>query len=101
MILCEWDTCGASVKELEESMNEEAEMREEKERYNTRRGAVTQQEVIIEECRDEGKMRARVKVRMRRTRRRMKTRTSPCAHLDFQQSGPQSKMASLCCSFHP
>ena len=44
-ILCEWDTCTASVKELEEvleveeSMDEEAEMTEEKERYNARWGA--------------------------------------------------------------
>ena len=41
LILCEWDTCAASVKELEEMlaaeelMDEEAEMRQEKEHGNT------------------------------------------------------------------
>ena len=49
-----------SVKELEEvlaaeeSMDEEAEMRKEKERYNMRRGAGIWQEVVVEEHRDEG-----------------------------------------------
>ena len=46
-ILHEWDTCVASVKELEEvleveeSMDEEAEMRQEKEWYNARRSVAT------------------------------------------------------------
>ena len=45
-ILCEQDTCVASVKELEEvlaaeeSMDEEAELWKEKARYNARRGAM-------------------------------------------------------------
>ena len=58
-ILHEWDTCTASVKELEEVlaveelMDDEVEMRKEK-WYDARRGAMTQQEVVIEECRDEG-----------------------------------------------
>ena len=60
LILHEWDTCAASVKELEEvlaaeeSTDEEAELRKEKARYDVRRGTTTQQEVVIEECRDEG-----------------------------------------------
>ena len=60
LILRERDTCTASVKELEEvlvaeeSTDDEVEMRKEKERYNTRRGVMTQQEVVVEECRDEG-----------------------------------------------
>ena len=59
-ILHERDTCMESVKELEEVlaaeelMDEEAEMRKEKERYDARRGVMTQQEVIVEEHRDEG-----------------------------------------------
>ena len=59
-ILHEWDTCVALVKELEEvlaaeeSMDEEAEMREEKVHYNAKRGVATQQEVIIEGHKDEG-----------------------------------------------
>ena len=46
-ILREWDTCAALVKELEEvleaeeSTDEEAEMRQEKEQYDTRRSAAT------------------------------------------------------------
>ena len=46
-ILHEWDTCTASVKELEEvlaveeSTDDEAELRKEKERYDARRGAMT------------------------------------------------------------
>ena len=36
-ILHEWDMCVASVKELEESMDDEAEMRKEKECYNAKR----------------------------------------------------------------
>ena len=49
-----------SVKELEdvlaaeESTEDEVEMRNEKERYNVRRGAGIRQEVIVEERRDEG-----------------------------------------------
>ena len=59
-ILRERDTCAASVKELEEvlaaeeSTDEEAELGKEKARYDARRGATTRQEVIVEECRDEG-----------------------------------------------
>ena len=59
-ILHEQDMCVALVKELEEvleaeeSTNEEAEMRREKERYDTRRSVVTWQKVIVEEHRDEG-----------------------------------------------
>ena len=46
-ILCEWETCAALVKELEEvlavaeSTDEEAELWKEKVRYNVRRGAMT------------------------------------------------------------
>ena len=46
-ILHEWDTCTVLVKELEEvlaveeSMDKEAEMREEKVHYNAKRGAAT------------------------------------------------------------
>ena len=60
LILREWDTCAASVKELEdvlvaeESTDDEAEMRKEKEQYDTRRGVGIRQEVVVEECRDEG-----------------------------------------------
>ena len=49
-----------SVKEqeerlaAEESMDDEAEMRKEKEWYDARRGATTRQEVIVKERRDEG-----------------------------------------------
>ena len=59
-ILREWDTCAASVKELEEvlvaeeSTDEEVELGKEKARYDARRGAMTRQEVIIKERRDEG-----------------------------------------------
>ena len=59
-ILCEQDTCTASVKEqeewlaAEESTDDEAEMRKKKEWYDARRGATTRQEVIVEERRDEG-----------------------------------------------
>ena len=59
-ILHERDTCTASVKVLEEvlaveeSTDNKVEMRKEKERYDTRRGVTTQQEVIVEERRDEG-----------------------------------------------
>ena len=43
------------VLAVEESMDEEMELGKEKVRYDVRRGATTQQEVIIEEHRDEGK----------------------------------------------
>ena len=52
--------CVALVKELEEVLaaeeltDEEAELGKEKVRYNARRGAMTRQEVVIEERRDEG-----------------------------------------------
>ena len=52
--------CVVSVKELEEvlaveeSTDEEAELGKEKARYDVRRGPTTRQEVIVEECRDEG-----------------------------------------------
>ena len=60
LILREWDTCAALVKELEdvlaaeESTDDEAEMRKEKEWYDARRGAGIRQEFIVEERRDEG-----------------------------------------------
>ena len=50
----------ASVKELEEVLaveeltEEEVELGKEKARYNARRGAMTQQEVVVDEHRDEG-----------------------------------------------
>ena len=59
-ILCEQETCMASVKELEEvlaveeSTDKEVELGKEKARYDARRGATTRQEVVVEECRDEG-----------------------------------------------
>ena len=59
-ILRERDTCAVSVKELEEvlaaeeSTDEEAELGKEKARYNVRKGAMTRQEVVVEERRDEG-----------------------------------------------
>ena len=59
-ILHEWDTCAASVKELEEelaaeeSTDEEVEMAQEKIHYDVKRGVVTQQEVAVEEGQDEG-----------------------------------------------
>ena len=59
-ILCERDTCVVSVKELEdvlvveESTDDEVEMRKEKEWYDARRGVGIQQEVVVEERRDEG-----------------------------------------------
>ena len=58
-ILCEWDTCTASVKELEEvlaaeeSTDKEAELGKEKARYDVRRGSTTRQEVVVEERKDE------------------------------------------------
>ena len=42
------------VLAVEELMDNEAEMRKEKEWYDMGRGAMTQQEVIIKEHRDEG-----------------------------------------------
>ena len=59
-ILCEWDTCTASVKELdevlvaEESTDEEVEMREEKVRYDVKRGVVTLRQKVVEEDEDGG-----------------------------------------------
>ena len=60
-ILHERKTCAASVKELEEVlvaaelMDEEVELWKEKVRYDARRGAMTRQEVVVEESRDKGK----------------------------------------------
>ena len=51
-ILREWETCAASVKELEEvlaaeeSTDEEAEMREEKVRYDAKRVVTVRREVV-------------------------------------------------------
>ena len=53
-ISCEWDTCPASVKELEEvlvveeSMDEETEMRQEKVRYNVKRVMTVKENVGME-----------------------------------------------------
>ena len=58
-ILCEQETCAASVMELEEVLaaeeltDEEVELGKEKARYDARRGAITRQEVIVKERRDE------------------------------------------------
>ena len=58
LILREWDTCAALVKELEEvlvveeSTDEEVEMGEEKVRYNAKRVMTVRQEVMEEEDRD-------------------------------------------------
>ena len=55
LILREWDTCVASVKELEEVLaveeltNEEAEMREEKVHYNVKRVVMARKEVMEED----------------------------------------------------
>ena len=66
-ILCEQDTCAASVQQLEEalmeeeSMDEEAELAQEKVHYNTKRGMVVCQEVVVEgddEGEDEGEGRS-------------------------------------------
>ena len=59
-ILCEQDTCAASVKELEvlaaeESTDDEVEMRKEKECYNAKRVVTSRQEVVEEEDKDGGK----------------------------------------------
>ena len=59
-ILCEWDTCTASVKELEEvlaveeSMDEEAEMRKEKARYNAKRVVMAREKVVEDKDEDGG-----------------------------------------------
>ena len=59
-ILHEWETCMASVKELEEvleaeeSMDEEVELRQEKVQYDVKRSAAVRQEVVVEEPKDEG-----------------------------------------------
>ena len=59
-ILCEWETCAASVKELEEvlaveeSTDEEAEMRDEKSCYDAKRVVMARQEVMEEEDKDGG-----------------------------------------------
>ena len=51
-IIREWETCAASVKELEEvlaaeeSTDEEAEMRDEKSRYDAKRVVTARQEVV-------------------------------------------------------
>ena len=60
-ILHKWDTCTASVKELEEvlvveeSMDEEAEMRKEKACYDVKRAITVRQKVVEEEDEDGGK----------------------------------------------
>ena len=59
-ILRERDTCAASVKELEEvlaveeSMDEEAEMRKEKAQYDAKRAVMSRREVVEEEDKDGG-----------------------------------------------
>ena len=59
-ILQEWDTCAASVKELEEvlvaeeSTDEEVEMGKEKARYDVKRVVMVRQEVLVEQDKDEG-----------------------------------------------
>ena len=59
-ILHERDTCTASVKELEEvlaveeSPDDEAEMRKEKERYDAKRVMTSRREVVEEEDKDGG-----------------------------------------------
>ena len=59
-ILRERDTCAASVKELEEALaaeestDEEAEMREEKARYNAKRVVTARQEVVEDKDGSEG-----------------------------------------------
>lgn len=67
LILCEQDTCAASVQQLEEAlteeeaMDEEAELAQEKVPYNTKRGMVVCQEVVVEgddEVEDEGEGRS-------------------------------------------
>ena len=59
-ILHERDTCAASVKELEEALaaeestDDEAEMREEKKRYDAKRIVTSRREVVEEEDKDGG-----------------------------------------------
>ena len=48
------DMCVALVKELEESTDEEVEMREEKVHYDVKRGMATWREVVVEGQKDEG-----------------------------------------------
>ena len=61
LILHEWDTCTASVKELEEvlaaedSMDNKAEMGKEKAQYDVKRVMMARQEVVEEEDKDGGK----------------------------------------------
>ena len=61
LILCKWDTCASSVKELEEvlaveeSMDEEAEMTKEKAQYNAKRIVMAREKVVEDEDEDEGK----------------------------------------------
>ena len=61
LILHEWDTCMASVKELEEvlaaeeSTDEEAEIRKEKVHYDAKRVMMARQKVVEEEDEDGGK----------------------------------------------
>ena len=61
MILCEWDTCTASVKELEEVlaaeelMDKETEMRQEKVRYDAKRAMMAKENMGVEEEEDMGK----------------------------------------------
>ena len=60
-ILCEWEMCTASVKELEEvlaaeeSMDDEVEMMKEKERYDAKRVVMSRREAVEEEDKDGGK----------------------------------------------
>ena len=59
-ILCEWEMCTASVKELEEvlvaeeSTDDEAEMMKEKERYDAKRAVTSRREAVEEEDKDGG-----------------------------------------------
>ena len=67
-ILREWDTCTASVKELEEvlaveeSMDKEAEMVQEKARYEAKRDLMVRQKVAEEENEDGGKGKGKSKL---------------------------------------
>ena len=60
LILREQDTCAASVKELEEvlvveeSTDDKAEMRKEKEHYDAKRVVMSRREVVEEEDKDGG-----------------------------------------------
>ena len=59
-ILCERETCTASVKELEEVlaaeelMDDEAEMMKEKQRYDAKRVVTSRREAVEEEDKDGG-----------------------------------------------